>query len=500
MRCRGCDYPLWNLPARQCPECGAAFTPSSFEFQPNAVRFCCPHCDQHYFGTDHKGHLVPRAFACVSCGRQVDMDEMILRPADGAGESAVVNANPWLNRQRIGRVKAWFRTIGQALVAPHRLIRGTPATATGSAWWFAAVTLPVYAILLALPLCALGAAIGGSLGPGGGAGAAQMLGVMLGVGAGYTIGYVLFMLVLIGILGACTHGLLRLGGPLTHGIGRTYQAWAFAAGASVLIVIPCFGSYVYWIWPLVSATIMVKAGHDVSGGRAAFATLAPPLAFIAGLIILYFSLIFVAMSQSAGTVRAGPGLAPPTATVVGETTILSESLRAWAIDHGGVGPTHAAELLGAGVEALDFVMLDSDTFESDVPVGPVSLETLTTMRPPVRARAIREAGDALPENVIAHRVGDFVFTYHGVDFIDGPQTLWTVIISPDPDTNIDPTLAPTVVGFADGTTRPLPDPFEVHLDRQNQLRAEAGLAPLPPPWEVTHDTPATGEPATPGGP
>ena len=83
MRCKTCDYPLWQIRDRKCPECGSAFRPSDFEFTLNSVRFCCPHCEQAYYGTGANGHISPRTFACVSCAKVIDMDEMVLLPAEG---------------------------------------------------------------------------------------------------------------------------------------------------------------------------------------------------------------------------------------------------------------------------------------------------------------------------------------------------------------------------------------------------------------------------------
>ena len=66
MRCQNCNYTLWNLTTRECPECGTPFLPSAQDFQPNSVRFCCPGCDQDYYGTSPRGHLVPSAFSLPS--------------------------------------------------------------------------------------------------------------------------------------------------------------------------------------------------------------------------------------------------------------------------------------------------------------------------------------------------------------------------------------------------------------------------------------------------
>ena len=66
------------------------------------MRFCCPHCDQAYYGTDLKGHLVPPQFECTQCGRAIDMDEMVLLPAEDTEDLATrVDTMPWLERQQI---------------------------------------------------------------------------------------------------------------------------------------------------------------------------------------------------------------------------------------------------------------------------------------------------------------------------------------------------------------------------------------------------------------
>ncbi len=79
MRCLKCDYSLFDIRERICPECGEPFALSSHVFDHCGVRFCCPHCDQQYYGTDLNGHLVPREFQCCRCRNRVSMHEMIVR-------------------------------------------------------------------------------------------------------------------------------------------------------------------------------------------------------------------------------------------------------------------------------------------------------------------------------------------------------------------------------------------------------------------------------------
>jgi hypothetical protein len=100
-----------------------------------------------------------------------------------------------------------------------------------------------------------------------------------------------------------------------------------------------------------------------------------------------------------------------------------------------------------------------------------------------------------PDNLVAHRVGDFVFTYHSIDAMAADGRLWLFIASPDPATVSTPGaygLSGTfVAGRADGTTDEVPfTQFESKLAEQNVLRRKLGLAPIPQPWTVTSESPA----------
>ena len=131
MRCKNCDYLLWNLKTRECPECGATFKPSEYEFTANSVRFCCPHCDHPYYGTSESGHLVPESFGCLRCGRPLHIDEMVLRPGLGVEEAQTArNRMPWLERKEIGFFKSWFMMIGHAMTRPVQLGRAIPQEAS----------------------------------------------------------------------------------------------------------------------------------------------------------------------------------------------------------------------------------------------------------------------------------------------------------------------------------------------------------------------------------
>ena len=149
MRCRTCDYLLWNLRSRICPECGSGFRPSEFEFAPSSVQFCCPHCNQSYYGTGEKGRIVPRAFDCVTCEQRIDLDEMVLLPSVGLEEHQTrAERVPWLERRRLGVVKAWFSTVRGSMTHPTRMIRGAPGEGKSfQAWRFSINTIALSAII-----------------------------------------------------------------------------------------------------------------------------------------------------------------------------------------------------------------------------------------------------------------------------------------------------------------------------------------------------------------
>ncbi len=145
----------------------------------------------------------------------------------------------------------------------------------------------------------------------------------------------------------------------------------------------------------------------------------------------------------------------------------------------------------------DFVALTTSTDLSDVPVdGALDLIEFAVLPPTEKQEVVEEAAEALPDGVVAHRLGDFVFTYHGIDLDNAGAGLWVVVMAADPDV-AGPALArgPVVVGMADGTVRAIArSRLTEALARQNELRAANGLPALPDPTRLTHDAPATGVP------
>ncbi len=488
MRCKTCGYRLWNLVARRCPECGRPYSPGEFEFTPGTVAYCCPHCGQAYYGTDAKGHLTPQQFDCVSCGRHVSMEEMVLRPTEGVDEDHTeVETVPWLKRSKIGAVRAWLSTIKLALIGQARLMRALPERSpTGSAWWFAILTNLLVQVVIILP----GVLLMGFLIPIGPRG-----GFAGGMGIFFVIVFLLSLLAIV-LWGLVTHGLLRLTGPTATTIGRTYQGLCYSSGVNIIASVPCFGFYLMplgWIWWTVSAVLMTKEGQRVSGGRAALAVITPPavgfVLFVGGYGLMMW--YFISM--------AGPQPARMRATVQSETTVIARALIAYTVDTNGPWPDHALRLVGDGyIQPENTCSSLSMRSPLDISVGQSDLIEFAELPRDRKAKLMEKLAADLPEVTVAHQFGDFVFTYHGIDSKTADPKLWTVIYWPKSafsgGMNFTPSL-PVGVGLADGSVividRGL---FATALDDQNDLRADQGLPPLPPLATVTPGRPAVASP------
>ncbi len=479
MRCRTCGYRLWNLVSRKCPECGTAFLPSEYRFAPSSVRFCCPHCGQDYYGTDENGHLVPKAFTCGSCGQPVSMDEMTLLPTEGVEEDRTTAEEvPWLRRDGTNIFKRWLSTVGWAMVKPQQLMRLAPVMEPeNSCWTFAVLTQLIITGTFIFPVAILGLIMGGVSPPGmlwgGGACCASFVAIPIA------------FVILVVIWGAFVHGLLRLTGPTADVIGRTFQSLCYSSGANILTATPCLGPYFGWIWWLVSAVLAVKEGQTVSGLRAAFAVLLVPVLLIAGAAGLY---IWAFVSSMSGT---GP-FAPYPGMQRDETAAIAESIVKFADVNDGQLPPHAIQLAADYfVLASDFVLFDTTTARDAVPVAEIYLSGFTGLSEDRRQEVATAAARALPEGTTAHRLGDFVFTYHDIDLSTADPNLWLVVWSPDPDQN--PRISPydmVSIGLADGSVIEVPaSSFRQLLSEQNDLRAAAGLPKLSLPFSVTHAKP-----------
>lgn len=307
MRCKKCDYPLWNLSPGACPECGDAFRPGDFEFKIGEVRFCCPHCDQAYYGDTDEGLLDPASFECVGCKASIEQDQCIIRPLEGddAIESTVA---PWFDNTR-GLFKRTIYTAGWAMVRPGDLARGIPRNSGPGAGLVFLLLINVLSLVVGfLPLLVVIAAVPlwtGGLNAVGGPGFGMAASV-ISIFGGFTIAASVFGVLLIALIG---HLILRLTGPVQDGLGRTVSLACFGSGPVLIVAIPCLGPYcasqVSGIWAIVSTILLIAAGQRVGGGRATLAVLTVPI-----LAILAFIGLLALNAVVSTNARIPPGIGP----------------------------------------------------------------------------------------------------------------------------------------------------------------------------------------------
>ena len=475
MRCKGCDYPLWTIRARQCPECGLAFAPSEFDFAINAVEFHCPHCDQPYFGTGERGHLVPPEFDCVSCGTRVTMDEMVLRPGEGVAETQTTPAIlPWLDRKK-KRTAAW-RVIGLAMTQPRRMMDITPVESSiGRAWWFYTLVMLIVSILNGFGFIFIGMV-------GGGVGAAVLFGL-----AAYVCGLFGWPL----LWGAVAHGLMRLfGAKPRFSIGRTYQALCYSSGVMLPAAIPCVGFYlvpVTTIWWMISAALAIGRAQRARAGRAALAVvLLPALLYVGAVGTIAYGIFF--SFRAMGSFSFGRIYAQQ----------LYGALSTPAIASGGAWPAHGATLLADGSVPWYNLTLPSGIDQTPQSLGglaPWQWDGSAATTAQERADVASAMAAALDPNWAAHRLGYVVFTYNGISpTVPQDPGLWVLFYWPDPaDGSAWITGATGVAMRADGTTEDFdPGAFAGALSAQNALRQQHALPPIPDPDTILEVTPAPG--------
>ncbi len=414
------------------------------------------------------------------------MDEMVLLPAAGLEEEQTEAVrNPWLERREHGFFSGLFRTIWMALIRPKELASMTRAAEHrgNEAWKFAILVNMLVALVGVAQIFLLSAGMGLMFGGGPG-----VLGWFVIVGI---IAVVMLLASVVGtalwilIWGGVTHLLLN---RAARNLRKTYQALCYGTGANAATAVPCLGFHFGWIWWLVSAVVMVKELHKVSGGRAALAVLTLPVASILVVVGLYAAMMYYAMSAAA----AGGAFAGFGGMATAQAQVVVSGLDSYVMRNGAY-PSHAIELVSeVDIMPSNLQSILFATALNKVPVADTNLAVFDKLSKPQQDSIVRAAIAALPVGTIAHRLGDCVFTYHGIDPKSADPGLWVVIVSPDPAQNPSPAATSfLVVGRADGTAVSLPiNRFAKALAEQNDLRAQHGLAPLPDPSKVTHAKPA----------
>jgi hypothetical protein len=183
------------------------------------------------------------------------------------------------------------------------------------------------------------------------------------------------------------------------------------------------------------------------------------------------------------------GAQPPAAR---QAQLVLESILVYAEDHAGRAPRHAIEHAGdAYLGPAIFLAPDSATALSSIPVADTSLMGFAAASPPRQEEIIRSVVEALPDGIVAHRLGDFIFTYHGLDLAAADPKLWLLILRPDSKGRAAPASGDRLwVGFVDGGVNGIgAERFAAALVKQNALRATFDLPPIPDPATVTRESP-----------
>ena len=282
MRCRGCNYELWNLPPGDCPECGKAWRFEDFHFRREFVQFLCPHCDCAYPGEYIASLALPYAFTCTGCQSAIELGQMCARPAEGIDGSQAMQLDfVWSDRRQVGRWRAFWRVVGYSLGTPSR-IGNTMTQKRGlrGALWFSFLCLNFAGFnwLIFITIAFWLPSFTGRSQSFRGVEFIAVL-VFLAVFVGLVLAQQLFFLV----WGLITHALIRITGRARRAIGHTLSATQFCAGTFIICAIPICGFYfslISFVWMAVAMVSALAALHKISRWRTAFAVLAPPVVMI----------------------------------------------------------------------------------------------------------------------------------------------------------------------------------------------------------------------------
>ncbi len=283
MRCKHCDYSLWNVRGRTCPECGHQFNPAEHSFLPNMVEFCCVHCEQPYYGTDAHGLLVPQEFVCVKCGQPCSMaGDMFCRLAPGAAEAEVeVGELPWIRRASIGRVRAAWRTLKMCIGSPGKvgLALRNPRS-PHAARWLLLLCIPMFvsALLSTVVKWLIEIVFWGGRGSGMPS-ASDLISLAIDMAIQTMVPTGSVWVCLIGAAVVCW--LIVRMADRSVPFKRVFAVWAFASSPLVLGVIPCLGPWCMMaaclVWTPILAGIMLGRCTHSGAARIIISVAIPPI-------------------------------------------------------------------------------------------------------------------------------------------------------------------------------------------------------------------------------
>ena len=314
MRCRGCDYELWNMKPGACPECGRKWQFDEFRFRPFAAQFLCPHCEHAYAGSDEQGLPVPRAFICSQCSQPIDLNQMRALPQPNTdGSDAMDDVHPWSERFRLGYWRAFWRSVGQSMSNPSRVGRTLPErTNLRSALLFSLLCATVGIAFATSPFVFLFGISSAQFSSG-----LEYALIFLAKFLGIILGSALFGQIFFVLWGSCAHAILRMSGGVCRPLNSSLSATLFCTGPFLISAVPCCGFYISvisLIWMAVAMIYAFASLHKVSGLRASIAVLTPILALLAGTVLTVAVMIYVSPNTTWSTTGSSAWSSTGTAT------------------------------------------------------------------------------------------------------------------------------------------------------------------------------------------
>lgn len=113
------------------------------------------------------------------------------------------------------------------------------------------------------------------------------------------------LLVVLFVWSGLLHVLLLLVRGARNGFEATFRAAAYGSSASIFLVVPFCGAFIWLLWFVVIVIIGLKEAHGTSGGKASFAVLFP-LVICCVLSVLLVALFLGTVAASFGTLSQQP--------------------------------------------------------------------------------------------------------------------------------------------------------------------------------------------------
>lgn len=269
MRCARCDYLLWDLPKNRCPECALPFDVTDYAFAKDSVQFQCPCCQTGYWGVDRNGLPYPSKFECVTCGVDLDVASMPVRPMTETAHGKPIGCGtPWDDRGHAGWVRGFVDGVSRLAIAPAEYFRLSSKTRKGGALLFSVLCAYFAAIFFIATITAL-----------------REMGLVRWGPKTDVILQPWVIALLIGVIpclqifwdyayGFFIHGILRLLGSRDREVEQSVRAVALSSAVlPALLLMPPIG--LPWYLRVVSSG--VEHYNETSRGRAILATVVPAL-------------------------------------------------------------------------------------------------------------------------------------------------------------------------------------------------------------------------------